>query len=147
MIARRHGRIINMVSGAAGRATPYNTAYACSKAAVVRFTDSLAEEVRHHGIVVFALRPGNVQTDMLSEFVDSASARRWLADEIMRLRPQPPDRAVAATLWLAEGHGDALSGRWVDADDDLENLERHAEDITTQDLQQLRRARLSTLDL
>src|SRR5215471_17849631 len=53
MIARRHGRIINMVSGAAGRATPYNSAYATSKAAVVRFTDSLAEEVRDHGIVVF----------------------------------------------------------------------------------------------
>jgi hypothetical protein len=62
----------------------------------------------------------------------------------MRLKPQPPDRAVAATLWLAEGHGDALTGRWVDADDDLERLARRAEDIASQDLEQLRRARLST---
>lgn len=139
MTARGRGRIIAMVSGAAGRATPHNSAYASAKAAVVRLTDSLAEEVREDGISVFALRPGNVQTDMLAEFAGSDVVRRWIPDQVAQLRPQPPDRAVAATLWLAEGHGDALTGCWVDAEDDLPELALRAGEIAERGLFQLRR--------
>ncbi|MFF3573892.1 SDR family NAD(P)-dependent oxidoreductase [Nocardia jiangxiensis] len=139
MTERGMGRIIAMVSGTAGRPSPYNSAYSCSKAAVVRLVDCLAEEVREDGIAVFALRPGNVQTDMLAAFAESEEIRRWIPGDIARLRPQSPDRAVAATLWLAEGDGDALSGRWIDAEDDLPALAARAGDIAAADLYQLRR--------
>lgn len=126
MTGRRTGRIINMVSGTAKRPSPYNTAYSCSKAAVARFTDSLAEEVRDHGISVFSLRPGTVATRMTADFASSAEVLQWLPDQAATLDPQSPARAVAATLWLAEGHGDALSGLWLDAGDDLQALAGNA---------------------
>jgi NAD(P)-dependent dehydrogenase (short-subunit alcohol dehydrogenase family) len=140
MTARARGRIINMVSGAAGRPAPYNTAYACSKAAVVRLTDSLAAEVSEDGVAVFALRPGTIATDMVREFMSAPEVRRWLGAEVDQMAPESPERAVRAVLWLAEGRGDALSGCWVDAADDLDSLARRSAEIRSHDLFQLRRA-------
>ncbi|MEN8242419.1 MAG: SDR family oxidoreductase, partial [Chloroflexota bacterium] len=54
MISRRNGRIVNIGSNVAIRPTPYATAYSCSKAALLRFTDSVAESVSAMGIQVFA---------------------------------------------------------------------------------------------
>lgn len=45
MISRRKGRIVNIASNVGIRPAPYATAYSCSKAALLRFTDSVAESV------------------------------------------------------------------------------------------------------
>ncbi len=60
----RGGRIVNISSVAAERPRPYMAAYAASKAAIVAFTQSLAQEVAPYGITVNAILPGDIDTPM-----------------------------------------------------------------------------------
>src|SRR5438034_3844154 len=55
---RQYGKIVLLSGGGATKPLPYLSAYAVSKAAVVRFGETLAEEVRACGIDVNAVAPG-----------------------------------------------------------------------------------------
>lgn len=76
MIERRYGRIINVASlagllpGAAG-----HTLYAASKAFVIRFSESLSNEVAQHGVHVTAVCPGFT----FSEFHDVTGTREMVS--------------------------------------------------------------------
>jgi len=142
MVARGCGRIVNIASGTAGRAFPNNTAYAASKAALVRLTDCLAAETAPHGVSVFALGPGNVRSEMSLGLERSAAGRRWLGDAVAALRFVPAELPAAAVVLLASGQADGLSGRWLDAADDIRGIAAQAEDVRTRELFQLRRTKL-----
>jgi NAD(P)-dependent dehydrogenase (short-subunit alcohol dehydrogenase family) len=142
MVARRRGRIVNIASGTAGRAFPNNSAYAASKAALVRLTDCLSAEAAPHGISVFALGPGTVRSAISLGLERSAAGRRWLADAIAALRFVPAEVPAAAVVLLATGLADELSGRWLDAADDIRGIAAQAADVRAQDLFQLRRTKL-----
>jgi NAD(P)-dependent dehydrogenase (short-subunit alcohol dehydrogenase family) len=144
MLSRHSGRIVNIVSGTAGRPFPHNSAYAASKAALVRLTDCLAAETAEHGVSVFALGPGTVRTELSSGLERSPDGRRWLADAIEKLAFVGPDAAAAAVVLLAGGHADALSGRWIDAADDIAMIAAQAETVSADELFQLRRTKLPT---
>ena len=58
------GKIINIASTAGLGARPGRSAYAASKAAVINFSLSMAEELRPYGIRVYCIAPGAVNTDM-----------------------------------------------------------------------------------
>jgi NAD(P)-dependent dehydrogenase (short-subunit alcohol dehydrogenase family) len=146
MVARRSGRIVNIVSGTAGRAFLSNSAYAASKAALVRLTDCLAAEAAPHGVWVFALGPGTVRSAMSLGLERSADGRRWLGDAISALRFIPAEVPAAAVALLASGQADELSGRWLDAADDIRGLALRAADVRDLDLFQLRRAKLPAID-
>ena len=62
MVARRHGRILNLGSTAAFLPGPLMTCYYASKAYVLSFTEGLAEELRGSGVTVTALCPGPTET-------------------------------------------------------------------------------------
>ena len=64
MMKKRKGRIINVSSvvGISGNAGQTN--YAASKAGIIGFTKSLAKEVASRNILVNAIAPGFIQTDM-----------------------------------------------------------------------------------
>jgi 3-oxoacyl-[acyl-carrier protein] reductase len=64
MIARRRGDIVNVASTAGEKGVATTAAYAASKAAVLRLTESLAAEVRKHDVRVTALLPSTVNTEM-----------------------------------------------------------------------------------
>jgi 3-oxoacyl-[acyl-carrier protein] reductase len=64
MIARRRGDVINVASTAGEKGVATTGAYAASKAAVLRLTESLAAEVRKHDVRVTALLPSTVDTGM-----------------------------------------------------------------------------------
>ena len=118
MIARREGRIINVASGAGTVSIPYMSAYVTSKAAVIRFTEVLADEVRQYGVSVFAIQPGTVRTAMSEELMQSESGKRWLPwfkkifDENRDDSSLPGENLV---LYLASGKADVLSGRFFAA--------------------------------
>jgi NAD(P)-dependent dehydrogenase (short-subunit alcohol dehydrogenase family) len=69
---RRAGKIIQLSGGGATAPLPRLSAYAVSKAAIVRFVETLAEEVRGQGIEVNALAPGALNTAMLDEVIAAA---------------------------------------------------------------------------
>ena len=128
MLERGHGRIVNVASGAAYLPGSTNTAYAASKAAVHRFSEVLANQLRPHGIPVFSISPGLVRTAMTNDaFPDDAP---WT----------PPELAPRLVRALASGRLDALSGRYLHAehDADLDDLERRADEIVANDLNAIR---------
>jgi len=63
MIARGHGRIVNLASTAAFQPGPLMAVYYATKAYVLSFTEAVAEEVRNTGVTITALCPGPTRTD------------------------------------------------------------------------------------
>jgi NAD(P)-dependent dehydrogenase (short-subunit alcohol dehydrogenase family) len=138
MVARRRGRIVNVATLAAAIPYPYASAYASSKAAVLRLTDSLAAALEPHDVTVFAISPGLVQTRLLDDLANSPEGRLWLPEFQERndwLEPAAAGRLVAA---LATGVADTLSGRFIHVSDDLRELVANAPDVVSRDLRVLK---------
>lgn len=136
MAARGRGRIINVASLGAYQIDPYLSAYGVGKAAEVRLTEFVAAERRGQGIAAFAIEPGTVFTDLAESTIADPEAQRWLPGAVAFLKalgdskPDPkPGLARCADLVarLASGRYDALSGRYIDAEDDLDEILREAE--------------------
>ncbi|ATD01373.1 SDR family NAD(P)-dependent oxidoreductase [Pseudoalteromonas spongiae] len=66
MIARNHGKILNVSSTASFMPGPLQAVYYATKAYVTSFSQALAEEVKHHNITVTALCPGTVDTGFVA---------------------------------------------------------------------------------
>ncbi len=141
MTARRCGRIINVASGAGLRSIPYMSAYLTGKAALIRLTEVLADEVRQFGVSLFAIQPGTVRTAMAEDLLQSDAGKRWLPwfqkifDEG---RDDPPAAATELVLYLASGAADALSGRFFAAPGSPADIDGRADEILKQDLHVLR---------
>ncbi len=127
MISRGRGRIVNVASGAAYLPGSRSTAYSASKAAVHRFSETLANQLEPHGIPVFPISPGLVRTELIGDsFGDDAP---WT----------PPELAPRLVRALASGRLDALSGRYLHAEhDDIDDVERRAAEIVAGDLNAIR---------
>jgi short-subunit dehydrogenase len=63
MVARRHGRILNLASSLAKAPTPLMSVYAATKAFVLSFSEALVEELKNTGVTVTALQPYATDTD------------------------------------------------------------------------------------
>lgn len=64
MLARKSGRIVNIASVSGTRGIPMETSYSASKNGMVGFSDAIAQEVLPHGILVYAVCPGAVDTPL-----------------------------------------------------------------------------------
>ena len=71
MKKRRKGRIIQISGGGATKPMPNFSAYAASKAGVVRFVETLAHELSDFGIAVNSVAPGPLNTRLLSQVLDA----------------------------------------------------------------------------
>jgi NAD(P)-dependent dehydrogenase (short-subunit alcohol dehydrogenase family) len=144
MVARGRGHIVSLNSlGPSILPWPYDSAYACSKAAIARLTDSLAAEVRDHGISVFTLSPGRVHTQIVKDALENAAGRKWLLPMVketahVEVSPEVPAEAI---VFLVSGEADGLTGRLLHATWDLRELARRAADIEASDLLQIRLAK------
>ena len=150
MIKRKRGCIINLASIGGLQAVDCFSAYGLSKTALLRLSESLALENKEHGIVVFAIHPGNVHTAMTEYLHDSevvAQRAPWMQATWQRLfaeeQDTPIERSVALILQLATGQADSLSGRYIDVEDDLSELLRRASEIQSKDLYTLRLQQLN----
>lgn len=70
MVARRSGRIISIASQLAYKGAPGLTHYCAAKAGIVGFTRALSYEGAPHGVLVNAIAPGPVETDLLMGLSD-----------------------------------------------------------------------------
>jgi NAD(P)-dependent dehydrogenase (short-subunit alcohol dehydrogenase family) len=125
MLERGSGRIVITGSGAAYLPGASSTPYPTSKAAVCRYAETLANELRGR-IPVFHISPGLVKTELTS----------WAPDDSPWT---PPELAPQLVHVLASGRADALAGRYIHAEhDDIEDLIARADEISENDLNAIR---------
>lgn len=120
MIRRGVGRIIQLSGGGATKPMPRFTAYAASKAAVVRLVESLANELMEYKIPVNAVAPGALNTRMLEEVL-SAGPDRAGSSFFEKSVDQASsggagfDRVTELIMFLAFDAPPEISGRLISA--------------------------------
>jgi len=129
MIERRSGKIILMAGGGFGRSRPNFTAYAASKAALVRFAECLADEVRDHNVQVNCMSPGGAYTHMTDEILHAGEERAGLreiedAEQVRVTGGVAPDRQIQLALFLASERSNHISGRMIHVNDDWRRFEQ-----------------------
>jgi NAD(P)-dependent dehydrogenase (short-subunit alcohol dehydrogenase family) len=121
MMARRRGKIINLSGGGATAARPRFSAYGTSKTAILRLTETVAEEVRSFNIQVNAMAPGAVNTRMLEEILAAGEAA---GPELEGARRRQIEGGVSAELaarlavFLGSEACGSLTGKLVSAPHD-----------------------------
>lgn len=143
--AQGYGKVIQLSGGGATNPMPRISAYAVSKAAVVRFTETLAEEVRGTGIDVNAIAPGALNTRMLEEILD-AGPEKVGKDFYERSLKQkeaggaPLGRGAELALFLASAASDGITAKLISAVwDNWEHWPEHLDELSSSDVYTLRR--------
>jgi NAD(P)-dependent dehydrogenase (short-subunit alcohol dehydrogenase family) len=145
MVEAGQGKIINLSGGGAATPRPYFSAYAAAKAALVRFSETLAQEVRDFNIQVNCVAPGVMNTDMLQAVCragpEKAGASEYArALEYARQETSSPERAAELCCYLSSSASQGITGKLISAVwDPWESLESHLEDLKETDLYTLRR--------
>ena len=109
----------------------------------MRFSESLAAELRPHGLAVFAMGPGTVRTAMSERSLNSPEGRRWIPgfgrifEEGMDV---PLERPSALARELLSGAYDALSGLLIAPQDDLAAILTRIDEVRAKDHYTLRAA-------
>ncbi len=109
MMKRRWGRIINITSvvGLVGNKGQAN--YAASKAGLIGFTKAAAKELSSRNILVNAVAPGYIQTDMTAKLGDEARAA--LSGQIPLARLGEPKDIAGAVAFLASDLAAYITGQ------------------------------------
>jgi 3-oxoacyl-[acyl-carrier protein] reductase len=144
MMQQRSGKIINVSGGGATAPRANFSAYAASKAAIVRLTETLAQEVESCGIQVNSLAPGGVNTGLIDEVLAAGeSAGLTALAEARRIKAghgTAIEEVVALAIFLASGASDRLTGRLISAAwDNWRTMASQIELVMASDLYTLRR--------
>jgi NAD(P)-dependent dehydrogenase (short-subunit alcohol dehydrogenase family) len=108
MIENRYGKIINISSIGGRKGGKGRTAYRVTKAALISLTESVAAEVKQHGIDVNCICPGGVDTEGFREAFGSGGR-----EENPKL--MLPEEIAALAVFLASDMSSAVTGTAVDA--------------------------------
>jgi NAD(P)-dependent dehydrogenase (short-subunit alcohol dehydrogenase family) len=143
--AQGHGKIIQLSGGGATSPMPSISAYAASKAAIVRLTETVAEECKNDRIDVNAIAPGALNTRMLDEVL-AAGPGKVEAEYHARAMRQKQDGGAALThaadlaVFLASAASDGITGRLISALwDDWACWPQHLTELESSDVYKLRR--------
>jgi len=144
MIKNRKGKIINLSGGGAASPFPRFSAYATSKAGVVRLTETIAEEVKEYNVDVNAIAPGTVNTRLLEQALQAgeAAGKSFLAKAIKQKQEGsvPPEKVAELAVFLASSKTDGLTGRLISLLwDNWKEIPQHLDDIVSSDIYTLRR--------
>jgi NAD(P)-dependent dehydrogenase (short-subunit alcohol dehydrogenase family) len=140
MMKRNSGIIINMDGGGGSNGpNPGGTGYGCSKAALLRFSESLARELEAIGssVLVFCMMPGFVRTSMTEYLIGTPEREKWQPHvrELMGSDAELPREACAkATMKLLHIASPELNGRIFYVDTDYDRIEKHKSEIKKENL-------------
>ncbi len=143
--AARYGKIVQLSGGGATNPLPGISAYAASKAAIVRFAETLAEETREYHIDVNAIAPGALNTRMLDEALAAGPDRvgRSFYERAMRQKEQggtPLDQGARLAVFLGSAASDGITAKLISAVwDPWETLPAHLDDLRASDVYTIRR--------
>jgi 3-oxoacyl-[acyl-carrier protein] reductase len=117
MMARKWGRIVNIVSptGIIGMAGQTN--YGASKGAVIALTRSLAREMAPFGVLVNAVNPGFIHTELTAD-VSEETKRELLSPTILK-RQGEPEEVASVVAFLCSNFSSYMSGQIVNVDGGL----------------------------
>jgi len=143
--AQRYGKIIQLSGGGATNPLPRISAYAASKAAIVRFAETLAEEVRADNIDINSIAPGALNTRLLDEVLSQGpeSVGRAFYERAVKQKAEggaPLEKGADLAVFLGSSASDGLTGKLLSAVwDSWEALPEHREDLQQTDVYTLRR--------
>lgn len=135
MRRQEYGKIICISGGGATNPMPYISAYAASKAGMIRFAESLAEELRGTGIDVNSIAPGALATRLLDQAIDAGAGvvgdafhRRML--QIKSEGGTDPMLGAKLCAFLASSESDGITAKLISAVwDPWEEFPRHLEEL------------------
>lgn len=142
---QRYGKIIILSGGGATKPMPNLSAYAASKAGVVRFAETLAEEVKDYHIDVNTVAPGALNTRMLDEVLAAGPekvGREFYEQSLKQKEKGGTSLEVGASLcaYLASAESDGITGRLLSAVwDPWNKLSTVKEALNQSDIYTLRR--------
>ncbi len=141
----RRGKIIQLSGGGATNPLPNISAYAASKAAIVRFAETLAEEVRDFNIDVNCIAPGPLNTRLLDQVLEAGPEKVGASfyEKSLQQRDKggaPLEKGTALAVYLASPGSDGLTGKLISALwDPWSKFREHIDDLAKTDVYTLRR--------
>ncbi len=139
------GKIINLSGGGATAPLPRISAYAASKAAVVRLTETLAEECREYAIDINAVAPGALNTRLLDEILESGPdvVGKAFYEKALKQKADggtPLQLGAELCVYLASSASDGITGKLISAPwDPWQNLAQYRDELRNSDIYTLRR--------
>lgn len=144
MIERRGGKIILLVGPGSEGPRPNFSAYSATQAALVRFAETLAEEVREANVQVNCMNPGQTYTSLTDEILEAGDRACWKeakdATHIRTTGGTSPEKQIQLAQFLASERSNHISGKLISINDDWKKLEHanaHAEMFTLRRLQKV----------
>ncbi|MBL8237550.1 MAG: SDR family oxidoreductase [Bryobacterales bacterium] len=138
-------KVLIISGGGATKPLPNLSAYAASKAGVVRFAETLAEELKPFGIDVNSIAPGALNTRLLDEILEAGPAVVGEAFYNSAIKQRDtggtsPELGGRLCAYLASAAGDGVTGRLISAQwDPWERMEAFKDDMAATDVYTLRR--------
>ncbi len=145
MKAQKYGKIVNLSGGGATAPLPRFSAYAASKAAVVRMTETMAHELAEFQIDVNAIAPGALNTRLLDQVLEAGpdNTGEDFYQRSLKQRDEggaPLEKGAELAVFLSAAASDGISGRLFSALwDDWRNLPARREQLAKSDVFTLRR--------
>lgn len=99
MIERKYGRIVNIASIAGKEGNPNATHYSAAKAGVIGFTKAVAKELALSGVIVNAVAPAVVETEILSQITQEHID--YMLSKIPMRRPGKKEEVAGLVAWLS----------------------------------------------
>jgi 3-oxoacyl-[acyl-carrier protein] reductase len=142
---QRSGKIIILSGGGATKPMPNLSAYAASKAGVVRFAETLAEEVKAFNIDVNTVAPGALNTRLLEEILTAGPEKVGQAfyDQSVKQKEAGGtsfEIGAALCTFLASVKSDGITGKLLSAVwDPWKTLPKRLKELQNSDIYTLRR--------